>query len=232
MILGSTLRLRREAAGFTQVALARRVGISQATIARIERGDRAPGISVLEQLFAALDLQLTINVEPLDAHVDARIAELSSRSIAERIEDTYLHSAMDRLGDFPYVLTGCTAALVQGAPVPAESTELMVRWRDADRFTDWLTKAWGQRWHARWQQFGHLPLDPREPGEHRWQTVVGEIRASMVDELPESIEIRHGERTYRVIPLALVEVTDPDAASLLRRHRDRQAKAAVPTEPA
>jgi hypothetical protein len=73
--------------------------------------------------------------------------------------------------------------------------------------------------HEKWQEFGYLALDPREPGAHRWQTMVGELRARLADELPESIEVRHGEHRYPVVPLAEVEVTDPQAAALLRRYR-------------
>ena len=44
------------------------------------------------------------------------------------------------------------------------------------------------------------------------------------DSLPPAIEVRHGGRTYPVVPLPLVEVTDPAAADLLRRYRDRLAR--------
>ncbi|BCJ60238.1 hypothetical protein [Micromonospora endophytica] len=54
-------------------------------------------------------------------------------------------------------------------------------------------------------------------------TRYGELRASMCDELPESIEVRHGARSYRVVPLVQVELTEPRAAALLRRYRSRSA---------
>lgn len=181
---------------------------------------------MLEMLFAALGAQLAVTVEPLDADVDAQIAELTERSIAERIAETRLDRAIDSLGGIPYVLAGCTAAILQNAPVPADAIDLAVAWRDAEAFTDWLTDKYAQRWNAKWQQFGYLALDPREPGDHRWQTMVGEIRAMMCDELPEVIEVRHNGRPYRVVPLAQVEVMDPHAANLLRRYRESQAGAA------
>jgi hypothetical protein len=176
---------------------------------------------MLERLFAALGTQLAIGVEPLDAHLDARIAELAGRPLARRLAENDLHNAVNRLGDLPYVLTGSIAALVQGAPLPADDVEIAVAWRDADRFAGWLDRVYAQRWNTRWQEFGYVRTDPREPGEHRWRTTAGVIRAGMCDELPESIEVRHGERTYRVVPLALVEVTDRATADLLRRCRDR-----------
>ena len=44
----------------------------------------------------------------------------------------------------------------------------------------------------------------------------------MCDELPETIEVRHGGRSYQVVPLVELELTEPRAAELLRRYRDRQ----------
>ncbi len=44
----------------------------------------------------------------------------------------------------------------------------------------------------------------------------------MCDELPETIEVRHGERRYQVVPLVELELSEPRAAALLRRYRNRQ----------
>ncbi|MCO1598328.1 hypothetical protein M8C17_24580 [Micromonospora sp. RHAY321] len=44
----------------------------------------------------------------------------------------------------------------------------------------------------------------------------------MCDDLPETIEVRHAGRGYRVVPLAELELTEPRAGDLLRRYRDRQ----------
>ena len=109
--------------------------------------------------------------------------------------------------------------LLQGAPVPAEATEIALAWRDVDRFAAWPERGHAQRWNERWQEFGYRRIDPREPGPYRWETVVGEIRAVFPDELPESIEVRHDGQGYRVVPLALVELAEPAAADLLRRFR-------------
>ncbi|WP_231929768.1 helix-turn-helix domain-containing protein [Micromonospora inositola] len=70
----------------TQRALADLAGASQAAVARVERGDRMPSIPLVERLLAALDLQLSVAVEPLDAHLDARMAELAARSLADQID--------------------------------------------------------------------------------------------------------------------------------------------------
>ncbi|MEO3927447.1 hypothetical protein ABGB07_26775 [Micromonosporaceae bacterium B7E4] len=65
----------------------------------------------------------------------------------------------------------------------------------------------------------------RPPDRHRWQVVGGVLRASMGDELPEAIEVRHGDRSCRVVPLALVEVTEPATADLMRRWPGRHESA-------
>ncbi|MFJ6165302.1 helix-turn-helix domain-containing protein [Micromonospora orduensis] len=221
-LLGATVRRQRHLRELSQRQLGRLAGVSQTAIARIERGDRAPNIPVLERLLAAMDVQLVVGVEPLDAHLDARIDELAARPIAERIDELGLDRLLDRLTDLPQVLTGCTAALLQGAPVPVDALEIALRWRDSKQFTRWLEANYGQRWNARWGEFGGIWLEPEEQGEHRWSTRHGEIRAVMCDELPESIEVRHAGRGYRVVPLVELELTEPRAAELLRRYRARQ----------
>ncbi|WP_241563196.1 helix-turn-helix domain-containing protein [Micromonospora costi] len=221
-ILGRTLRQQRESRELTQRELADLAGVSQTAVARIERGDRSPGVPLLERLLAAIDVQLAVAVEPLDAHLDAAMTDLAARPVADRIDALNLDRLLDRLGDLPYVVTGATAAVLPGAPVPVEATEVAVRWRDSARFTRWLEAAYGRRWNARWSEFGGLHVDPAEPGEHRWRTRYGEIRATMCDELPDAVEVRHGERGYRVVPVVELEVTDPRAAALLRRWRERR----------
>lgn len=221
-LLGATVRRQRHLRELSQRQLGQLAGVSQTAIARIERGDRAPNIPVLERLLAAMDVQLVVGVEPLDAHLDARIDELAARPIAERIDELGLDRLLDRLTDLPQVLTGCTAALLQGAPVPVDALEIALRWRDSKQFTRWLEANYGQRWNARWGEFGGIWLEPEEQGEHRWSTRHGEIRAVMCDELPESIEVRHAGRGYRVVPLVELELTEPRAAELLRRYRARQ----------
>ncbi|MDM4720757.1 helix-turn-helix transcriptional regulator [Micromonospora sp. WMMA1363] len=229
--IATELRRERTSQLLTQTALAALAGISQGTVARIERGERVPSIPLVEQVFAALGCQLRVSVEQLDTHLDAQLDELAARPLADRLDDLPLGRVQERLGDMPHLLTGCTAALLQGVPVPVDAIEIAVRWRDSARFTTWLEVAYGQRWNARWGDFGGLRLEPEEPGEHRWRTRYGEIRAQMCDELPDAIEVRHGERGYRVVPLAQVELTDPGTAALLARWRTRAGAASAATSP-
>jgi transcriptional regulator with XRE-family HTH domain len=75
--IGSTLRRHREEQGLTQAELAARVTTSQATVARIERGARAPSVTMLERLFAVLGWRVRLALVPLDE------AGASERSSAE-----------------------------------------------------------------------------------------------------------------------------------------------------
>ncbi|MCG5456230.1 helix-turn-helix domain-containing protein [Micromonospora sp. PSH03] len=221
-LLGAAVRQQRHLRDLSQRQLAALAEVDQAAVARFERGERAPTIAVLERLLAAMDVQLVVGVEPLDAHLDARIDDLAARPIAERIDGLGLDRLLDRLTDFPQAITGSTAALLQGAPVPVDALEIALRWQDSKPFTRWLETNYGQRWNARWGEFGGVWLEPEEPGEHLWSTRYGEIRATMCDELPETIEVRHGGRSYQVVPLVELELSEPRAAELLRRYRDRQ----------
>ncbi len=222
--LGALLRARRQLRNWRQEDLAERAGVSQATVTRIERGERA-ALPMLERLFAALDLQLRVEVEPLDAHIDARLDELAARPLTERIEELRLTELLDSLDGIPVVFDGPTAALLQGAALPGEIVHVAMAWSDAEAFTAWLVRNHGQRWHERWEEYGFLHLDPRDRGAHRWSTMRGQIAVRMVDALPASIEIRHGDRSLPAVPLPDVEITDPRSAELLQRHRTRRAAA-------
>jgi transcriptional regulator with XRE-family HTH domain len=53
--IGAHVRRLRERQGLTQQELARRIGARQPNIARIERGEREPGIATESAILAALD---------------------------------------------------------------------------------------------------------------------------------------------------------------------------------
>lgn len=55
----------RELAGLTQAALAKEAGVSQAYIAKLERGDANPTVGQLGRMLAAIWLQPKIAWEPL-----------------------------------------------------------------------------------------------------------------------------------------------------------------------
>ena len=57
-MIGNNVRTRREAAGMTQVDLAKRVDAIQSTISGIETGERQPSVDMLLRLAWALDCSL------------------------------------------------------------------------------------------------------------------------------------------------------------------------------
>ena len=59
--IGDSIRQLREAAGLSQRALARRMGTSQAQVARVESGMVAATLSTLQRAAQALDVVLTVD---------------------------------------------------------------------------------------------------------------------------------------------------------------------------
>ena len=57
-VLGARIRTFREAAGFTQDALARAAGIGRATMIRLENGKHMPKLTTLRAIAQALDRQV------------------------------------------------------------------------------------------------------------------------------------------------------------------------------
>lgn len=220
--IGATLRHHRERHGLTQADLATRVATSQATVARIEAGVRAPSVAMLERLFAALGRQVRLHVEPLQHETDQAIAALAAIPVQDRIAGSGIPALAADLASIPHVFQGAAAALLQGAPVPVAAVEIALAWPDSDDFTRWLEHRWGTRWNERYQEFGFVPLDPHRPGANLWRIRGGTvIQADLADALPEWIEVRHGDCGYRVVPLPEVEIRDPASAGLLQRVRER-----------
>lgn len=50
--------------GLSQAALARRLGVSQPVVARLERGDHAPNWDTLGRLARAMDVRFLVEVDP------------------------------------------------------------------------------------------------------------------------------------------------------------------------
>jgi DNA-binding XRE family transcriptional regulator len=64
-IIYQLIRLRIER-GLTQAELAELVGTKQPSIARLERGDSEPSLTLLRKVAAALGARLEINLVPVD----------------------------------------------------------------------------------------------------------------------------------------------------------------------
>jgi len=65
-MVGSAVRAARRRAGVSQAELARRVGTSQPTIARLEQGRVSPTVMSLDRIARALHTELVIDFEPLE----------------------------------------------------------------------------------------------------------------------------------------------------------------------
>lgn len=65
--LAETAYRAREAAGLTQVELARKMGTTQSAIAAIESGVRTPTFELLERLACACGQRLTITIDAASA---------------------------------------------------------------------------------------------------------------------------------------------------------------------
>ncbi|CAI0736682.1 anaerobic benzoate catabolism transcriptional regulator [Serratia entomophila] len=75
--LSSNLRGYRLQAGFSQMALAERSGVSRRMLAGIEAGDRNVSLAVLDKLAAALNLSFTDLVQAPDARGNHLVGELA-----------------------------------------------------------------------------------------------------------------------------------------------------------
>ena len=79
------IRMLRERTGLTQQALASAAGTSQPTIAAYESGAKSPTLRTLENLAAALDLEMLTDFVPRMTREDRRSLAFH-RAIAELIE--------------------------------------------------------------------------------------------------------------------------------------------------
>ena len=69
-LLGDTIRTFRKQRGLTQRALAARVGLASTYVSAIERGQRNITIGTLLHIAAALEVPLSMLLQPLEARPD------------------------------------------------------------------------------------------------------------------------------------------------------------------
>jgi transcriptional regulator with XRE-family HTH domain len=66
--LGERIRVLREANGISQAELARRIGSTQPSIARLEAGRVSPTLETLDRVAAALGAELVVALEAAREH--------------------------------------------------------------------------------------------------------------------------------------------------------------------
>lgn len=95
MIAWALLQEARRRSGLTQAELARRAGVPQSTVAKIERGRRDPSLSTLERLVHAAGLELRVQLAARDDH-DLQLIDL----MLELTPEQRLHRLEDQLAAF------------------------------------------------------------------------------------------------------------------------------------
>lgn len=63
-VLGRAIRDARRALGLTQAELARRAGVTQATVSKVERDVAPPGLGTILSMLAVLRLELILQPRP------------------------------------------------------------------------------------------------------------------------------------------------------------------------
>ncbi len=87
MVLRSLVREARKRGRLTQAALARRAGVPQSTIARIESGARTPSTDLVEGLVRAAGFEIRVRLGEPDPGTASLFQRSLRRTPAERLAD-------------------------------------------------------------------------------------------------------------------------------------------------
>jgi transcriptional regulator with XRE-family HTH domain len=212
-------RARRD---LSQSQAARRLGVSQQWVSKVERGAAVLTTQAIERLFAIFDLQVRVDVEPAGADLDGEIDAAEALTEAQREELVGgFGRTFDRLRALPWVVTGRLGALLQGAPLRALWLDLVVAEQDLDTLAAIFEREVCERWNVRLHDYYGEPLHPRAPGSNRWMLGTCEVRLEVVQRLPTAITVVVGDRRVPVLPLAEIEGSYADIARLMQRARTR-----------
>jgi transcriptional regulator with XRE-family HTH domain len=88
--------IRQELRHITQAELAKESGVSQSTIAQIEKGKKDPSISTLKKIAAALDVHLAVLFATDDVHVFDMARLKSKYNHVDKLNPT-LYTALGKL---------------------------------------------------------------------------------------------------------------------------------------
>jgi hypothetical protein len=130
------------------------------------------------------------------------------------------------MAGLPHVIEGELGAILHGVPVTTRTLQVAVAEVDLDGLAAWILSIPNcSRWDERWQEANPgLHPDPREPGQLRWSGPFGQIRVTLVPELPQPVRIRVGDDEVPVRPLDQIAEADPTVARVLGRVRARRGE--------
>jgi transcriptional regulator with XRE-family HTH domain len=87
MALSQLIREARRRAGLTQAELARRAGVPQSTVGRIESGARVPSTELAERLIRAAGFELRVGLGEPDPQTDSLFERTLRRTPRQRLAD-------------------------------------------------------------------------------------------------------------------------------------------------
>jgi transcriptional regulator with XRE-family HTH domain len=87
MALRHVVREARRRAGLTQAELARRAGVPQSTVGRIESGARVPSTELVERLVRAAGFELRVGLGEADPETDSLFERRLRRTTSQRLAD-------------------------------------------------------------------------------------------------------------------------------------------------
>jgi transcriptional regulator with XRE-family HTH domain len=233
MDIARVLRSERDRAALTQSQLARRAGVSQATVSAVERGFRRPSHDLTAQLLGALGLQARFDTEPVElplADLDAAIDAALTVPTAERLSGAGLDGAavLRQLAPADVVVDGVAAAVLHGVPMTVSVLDVVVEHRRVAALADIIRRRYLERWSDVWRNWGAQGADPRTPGPMRWCTPDGEFRLRIVDERPDTVTIFCGDLAVPVRVLHDIELENPRVRQALSRVRERHGPRRTP----
>lgn len=199
MISAQLLHEARLRAGISKAELGRRVGLPGNVIGRWERGEVQPSLERLTGLVRACELDLTLGLARADESNVPLIDAKLTLSPTERVEGAAASSAFvrrtqGRAGAFEparifralydarvsYVLIGDLAAVVHGAPYPADDVDVTLRpgIRNRRRLARALSALGGATEDelpeagAHETEAGRLIVDDEPPGSHGFADLI------------------------------------------------------------
>lgn len=142
LLLGQALASERLRRRLSQQDLAAAARVAQATVSRIERGERLPSLRTLRRLAAAMELAPFMTLRPRWQDVDNALDQVSAVPQEDRCErwQYWLATAVGGHEACGLALAGELGALVQGLPITPRFIDLVAggTLADAEAVTAWL----------------------------------------------------------------------------------------------